>query len=301
VTGGEFEAIERIRRRLCGPPVGVIWIGDDTAVLPPVTGRLLLAADAVVAGVHADLALSGLDDFGWKALVANVSDIAAMGGEPGHAVVTVAGPADTDLDLLYRGLAEASATFDVPIVGGDLTNAPVLVVTVAITGSVEGDPVLRSGAHPRDVVWVTGPLGASAHALAELRAGTGRGDAHRRPRARVAEGRAARVTGATAMIDVSDGLSADLGHILDASGVGVRLDEVPVAAGATIDDALGGGEDYELVFTAPPATDVPGAFAAAGLGPPVRIGACVEDTAERTLRGAPLPRPGWEHRWVPRL
>src|SRR5205814_6378044 len=131
---GEFEAIGRIARLL---PGGETWIGDDAAVLP---GGLLFAADALVAGVHADLGLTLLEDLGWKALTVNVSDIAAMGGEPAYAVVTVAGPPDTDLDALYRGLAEASAAYSCPIVGGDLTNAPALVVTVAILGSVDGPP-----------------------------------------------------------------------------------------------------------------------------------------------------------------
>jgi thiamine-monophosphate kinase len=294
---GEFEAIDRIARLLPAPPAGETWIGDDAAVVTPPAGRLLLAADAVVAGVHADLSLSGLDDFGWKALAVNVSDIAAMGGEPGYALVTVAGPPDLDLDRLYRGLADAAAAFACPIVGGDLTNAPVLVVTVAVTGSGPGAPVLRSGAGAGDRIWVTGPLGASARALAELRSGvTGAGaGAHRRPRPRVAEGRTARLLGATAMIDVSDGLAADLGHLLDASGVGCALDDVPLAPGASLEDALAGGEDYELVFTAGPAADVEAAFLAAGLAAPILLGTCTADRAQRTLRGAPLPAAGWQH------
>ena len=296
---GEFDAIDRIARLLPGPPDGETWIGDDAAVVAAPVGRLLLAADAVVAGVHADLSLTGLDDLGWKALAANVSDIAAMGGEPGYALVTVAGPANTDLVLLYRGLQEASVAFGCPVVGGDLTNAPVLVVTVAVTGSVDGPPVLRSGARSGDEIWTTGPLGAAAHALAQLRAGTAGdtdgGAAHRRPRPRLAEGRAARILGATAMIDVSDGFVADLGHILDASGVGCLLDQLPVARGATREDALGGGEDYELVFTASPDRGVAGAFEAAGLAAPIRLGTCCADPAERTLEGAPLIATGWQH------
>jgi thiamine-monophosphate kinase len=279
---GEFAAIERIAGLL---PDGPAWIGDDAAVLPD---GLLFAADAVVAGVHADLSLTTLDDLGWKALVSNVSDIAAMGGEPSYAVVTVAGPADIDLDALYRGLAAASVAYGCPVVGGDLTNAPALVVTVAILGTVDGPPVLRSGAGAGDRIWVTGPLGAAAHGLAELRAGTGPGDAHRRPHARVAEGRRARLAGATAMIDVSDGLGADLCHVLEASGVGCALDTVPLAPGATLEDALGGGEDYELVFMMPAATAVDWAIA---------IGACTDDPTERTLQGAPLPPAGWQHDW----
>lgn len=293
-----------------GPP-GQTWVGDDTAVLPSPSGPLLLAADTVVAGVHADLELVGLDDMGWKALVANISDVAAMGGRPCHAVVTVAGPlGQLDVDLLYDGLLAASAAYECPIVGGDLTSSATLVVTVAIVGDGSGEvrpPVLRSGAGAGDTLFVTGPLGSSAAGLQLLQAGQGSEApdlvlAHRRPRARLDEGTAARVAGASAMIDVSDGLASDLRHLADASGVGVVLDRVPVAIGVTrvSDDpealALGGGEDYELLFAAPDPAAVEAAFAACGLGVPLRIGHCTDDPAERRLRDADLPRVGWEHR-----
>lgn len=271
---------------------------------------MLLAADAVVAGVHADLDLVGLDDMGWKAMVANVSDIAAMGGRPCCAVVTVAGPLGTvDLDLLYDGLIAAAIAYGCPIVGGDLSSSATLVVSVAIVGDAGvGSPavVLRAGALPGDTLFVTGPLGSSAAGLELLR--TGRVSeapdlalAHRRPRARLDEGTAARLAGATAMIDVSDGLSADLRHIADASGVGVVLDRVPVAIGVNrvSDDpeslALGGGEDYELLFAAPDPALVESTFAERGLGTPLRIGRCTDDPAERRLRHADLPVLGWVH------
>jgi len=299
-----------LQHRLAGP-AGQTWIGDDVAVVPSPSGRLLLAADAVVAGVHTDLALLGLDDMGWKAMVANVSDIAAVGGRPSYALVTVAGPlAQIDFDLLYDGLIEASNAYSCPIVGGDLSSAAHLVVSVAIVGdagTAPPGPVLRSGARPGDTLFVTGPLGSSAAGLALLRAG-GTTDgpeliqAHRRPRARLAEGAAARAAGATAMIDVSDGLAADLRHLADASGVGVVLDRVPVAIGVgrVVDDAeaaaLGGGEDYELVFAAPDPARVETIFAELGLGKPLRIGTCTADPAERRLREGALPALGWEHR-----
>ncbi len=307
---GEFAELAAIQAMLPAPSApGEVWMGDDAAVLGlPDATWLLLAADTVVAGVHADLALTGLDDFGWKALAASVSDIAAMGGRPLHSLVTVAGPPGTDLGLLYEGLRVAAAEHACPIVGGDLANAPSLVVTVAVTGSCERAPVLRSGARPGDGIWVTGPLGASAAGLRcyQERAvarvgGTATAPcralmlAHARPRARLSAGLAARDGGATAMIDVSDGLSADLGHVADASGVGIRLDRVPVAEGATEEDALGGGEDFELVFCAADPGRVGEAFA--GLPAPLRIGVCTEDPGERTLAGRPLALTGWEHRW----
>lgn len=279
-------------------------------MLPGPQGELLLATDAVVAGVHVDLDVVGLDDMGWKALTVNLSDLAAMAGTPGRAVVCVAGPlADLDVDLLYEGLAAASDAYGCPVVGGDLSGAPGLVVTVSVTGDTgAGRPaVLRSGARPGDALFVTGPLGSSAAGLALLLAGRGGevpdlAEAHRRPRPRLDEGRAARDAGATAMIDVSDGLAADLRHLADASGVGVVVEHVPVAVGvarALGDDgeraALGGGEDYELVFTAPDPVRVEQTFGSAGLGLPLRIGTCTVDPAERRLGDGPLPELGWEH------
>ena len=276
---------------------------------PP--GPLLATADAVVAGVHVDLALVGVDDVGWKALAVNVSDVAAMGGRPLHALVTVAGPlGDVNVDALYEGLLAAAEVFDCPIVGGDLSAAPTLVVAVAVTGTLDGgQPVLRSGASPGDLLFVTGPLGSSAAGLALLRAGQA-GEApdlalaHRRPRARVAEGRAARAAGATAMIDLSDGLASDVRHLAVASRVGIALERVPVAVGvarAMGDDgvhaALGGGEDYELLFAAPDAARVELTFSAAGLTLPLLIGRCTGDPTERRLGDGELPEGGWEHQF----
>lgn len=309
---GEFAALARLASMLPAAPAGETWMGDDTAVLAvPDGARLLLAADAVVAGMHADLSLTGLDDLGWKALVANLSDVAAMGGRPGHALVTVAGPPQTDLGLLYCGITAAAARYRCPVVGGDLTNAAVLVVSISVTGWVAGPVVLRSGARPGDGIWVTGPLGRAAAGLRILRAragaapcgpdGGGAGTdealmaAHARPVPALAEGEAAAACGATAMIDVSDGLVADLGHIAESSGIGFELEEVPCPSGVFRQEALSGGEDYELVFCAPDDAAVVRAFA--GLRPPMRIGTCVEDPAVRSLAGQPLVATGWQHDW----
>lgn len=295
---GEFGVIDRIRRLLPAPPEGETWIGDDAAVVMAPRGALVLTADAVVAGVHVDLDLVGLDDLGWKAVSVSVSDVAAMGGVPRYALVTVCGPPDTDIDRLYRGVAEAVEAYACPVVGGDLAAAGQLTVTVAVAGETGyRKPVLRSGARAGDRVFVTGPLGASAAGLRLLRAGSDDPItmSHRRPVARVAEGRAARAAGASAMVDVSDGLAADIGHLADDSGVGLALDSVPVASRATMEEALGGGEDYELVFTASNPGHVAATFAEAGLRQPVCIGMCTADPGERTLAGRPMAPAGWEH------
>lgn len=303
-VSGEFAFLDRLRSRLPGPSEGEVWIGDDAAVVHAPAGWLLLATDTVVEGVHADLGLTGLDDFGWKAMAANLSDVAAMGGEPAHALVAVSGPPGTDLARLYDGIEEASRTYRCPVVGGDLSNCPLLVVTVAATGTVDGDPVRRRGAAAGDRIWVTGPLGASAAGLRSYRSGAPDGAtpvdialrlAHARPRPELAAGRAARLAGATAMVDVSDGFAADLGRLAVASDVGVALDQVPVAEGATEAEALGGGEDYRLVFTAADDDAVQDAFA--GLETPQRVGVCTPDPGRWTLRGRPLDTSGYEHDW----
>ena len=265
---GEFRLIERLARRYPA-------IGDDAAVLAAPAGVLLLATDAVVAGVHADLDAVGLDDLGWRAVVANVSDIAAMGGRPLHLLVSVAAPDDTDMDRLFEGIDAAARAYGCEVVGGDLSAAPTVVVAVSVTGTVAdgGAAVLRSGARSGDDIYVTGPLGGSAASRWRVR-----------PRARVEEGERARLAGATAMIDVSDGLAADLNHLGEASGVGVDVDpeRIPIAKGATLAQALGGGEDYELVFTAAPG-------AAPTLHWATRIGVCTDDVHDR------MAAAGWEH------
>ncbi len=257
-------AISRLERLLPPPPPGETWIGDDAAV---VAGGLLLAIDSVVQGVHFVGDSEGdLEAAGWRVVVRNVSDIAAMGGEPRRLMVSVAGT--VDLDALYAGIIAAAEAYSCPVVGGDLTEADAVVITAAITGSVEGPPVLRSGARPGDVIYVSGPLGGAAASGYKAR-----------PQARVAEGRAARRGGATAMIDVSDGFALDLRRLAQASGVGVRLEEVPVARGATQAEAMGGGDDYELIYTG---------RADAAIGG-IRVGVCTDDPTK-------LPDPaGWTH------
>ncbi len=295
---------ESMRSASGPPPPGETWIGDDAAVLCLGPGPLVVSTDAVVDGVHFDLSLVGLGDVGWKALTAAVSDLAAMGADPAFALVAFCLPEGTDLDALCDGVAEASSAWACPVVGGDLSSAPALSVTATVAGTVDGPPAAtrRDGAHPGDTIFVTGPLGASAAGLRLLRAGTV-GDAaqsacaaaYRRPRARLAEGRAARRAGATALLDLSDGLALDLHRLADASGVGFELDTVPTAEGATREEALGGGEDYELVVTTGQAQVLTTAFADAGLVPPVAVGRITDDASRRVLDGSPLAAMGWQH------
>lgn len=311
---GEDAALERIgtllRTRLGRPPAGETWTGDDAAVVHVGPGGpvLLLTTDAVVAGVHADLELVDEADIGWKALAAAASDIGAMGGTVGHALVSVGVSARSALDAVLEGIVGAAEHLGCPVVGGDLSEASVLFVAVSVTGTLAGPggPVLRSGARPGDRLFVTGPLGASAAGLRLLRSGAVEGDlgpgeraavaAHRRPEARLAEGRAARTAGATAMLDLSDGLGLDLHRLARASGVGFVLDEVPVAPAASQEEAIGGGEDYELLIAVEDGAALEAAFREAGLRPPIAIGECTGDPAQRLLGADPLPEAGYQHR-----
>jgi thiamine-monophosphate kinase len=302
----EREALDLLARLLPTPPCGETWFGDDAAVVSaPGGGQLLLAADTLVAGVDADLSLTNLADFGWKAMAVNLSDIAAMGGRPAHALVSVVGLGPPGLEELYEGIVDAASRYHCPVVGGDLSGGETLVVSVAVTGHLEGRPVLRSGAKPGDSIWVTGPLGAAAAGLRLLRACRGNVGAaedhllvraHARPVPALAEGAAARDAGATAMIDVSDGLVADLTTLARSSGVGFELEDVPVAPSATLEEALAGGDDYVLVFTLPPGAE-PSTFPQAGLPSPVRLGICVHDPSRRLLAGADLALGGWAHKF----
>jgi thiamine-monophosphate kinase len=222
--------------------------------------------------------------------------------------VSLAAPPGTDLDRLATGLADGAADAGCVIVGGDLATSSVLVVSTigfGVGSGPDGAPLLRSGARPGDQVFVTGPLGRSAAGLRLLRGGGGAGDpagtacirAYRRPVARLDEGESARRAGATAAIDLSDGLASDLVHLVNASGVGVQLDVAPVADGATHEEALGGGEDYELLITTGAPDDLARAFSVAGLRPPLAIGSCTDRPGELLLDGEPLPEAGWHHRF----
>lgn len=279
---GELEFVRRLAERLP-------HVGDDAAVLDE--GRLL-ASDLLVEGVHFRSAWATPEDVGYKALAVNLSDLAAMGGEPEAAVAAVALPPERPglADALLAGLLDAADRFGCPLVGGDTSTGPDLFVAVTVLGRAE-HPVLRSGASPGEALFVTGPLGAAAAVLDHLRAGDEVADPQplHRPVPRLAEGRAAARAGATAMLDLSDGLGLDTRRLAEASAVGLRIEEVPAAPGATRAQAVAGGDDYELCFTAPDPGRVQAAFEEAGLRAPIEIGRTVERADDQPLEG------GWEH------
>lgn len=272
---GEFGLIERLRQRLGPAPAEVaLGIGDDCAALQlPAGEQLLVTCDLLLEGVHFRRDWTDLRRLGRKSVAVNLSDIAAMGGTPRQLVLGLGLPGDLSLeefDLFLDGFCAAAAEHQVAVIGGDTCRAQqFLTVSVTAFGSIAPNRLLRrSGARPGDLLLVSGTLGDSALALAQLQRGEQPEDSllarHLDPTPQVALGRAlAECGGVSAMIDLSDGLLADLGHLLEQSGVGARLETAAIprskpfarlTAGSEegLDLALAGGEDYELLLTAAP-------------------------------------------------
>ena len=323
----EFDLIELFRSRCAGSRADVrTGIGDDAAVLAvPAGHELVVAVDTLVAGVHFPGATSARD-LGWKALAVNLSDLAAMGATPAWALLalTLPEPDRGFAAALAEGFHELAAQHGVALVGGDTTRGP-LSLTVTVHGFVPSQrALLRSGAAAGDLVFVTGTLGDAAaglrcldprdpqaHALFHAPGDTREHLLARlnRPTPRIAAGHALRGV-ATACIDVSDGLLADLGHVARASAVGieVELEALPASSAllalfdADAREALqaAGGDDYELAFTAPPARerDLLRDLARSGCGA-TRIGRVVAGEGVRLLDAARVPvslrRRGWDH------
>lgn len=275
-------------------------IGDDCAILRPPRGHdLLVTTDFSLEGVHFRRDWHAADSAGHRCLARGLSDIAAMGGDPMAVFLSLALPADSPqrwADGFISGLLRLCKKFDVPLAGGDLAQSKAGVLAdIVVVGSVPpGKALLRSGARVGDAIYVTGALGGSAAAVEAMSAGkklTANSNAeHFYPTPRIEIGRKLRGIATTA-IDLSDGLSVDLAHICDESGVGAEIDAsaVPVAKGATLKQALHGGEDYELLFTARRA--VPKSIAGV---PVTRIGQIAGRRGVR-IDGRKLKPEGWEH------
>jgi len=323
----EFRLIDRLRERTAQNRGDVsLGIGDDAALLAVPPGmELATAIDTLVEGVHF-LPGTAPADLGWKALAVNLSDLAAMGATPAWALLalTLPGAMAAEARIAFvDGFADGFAALAAPqrlaLVGGDTTRGP-LAVSVAVHGFVPpGQALLRSGARPGDAVLVTGTLGDAAaglqlarhpaHGAVEpARAAFLAGRLHR-PTPRLAAGLALRGR-ASACVDVSDGLLADLGHLCEASGAGAEIDAALLPrspallaafdGAAARDFALAGGDDYELCFTVPAAgvADVQADLARLGCGA-TRIGCIVEGRGVR-VRGEDgawleTPRRGWDH------
>jgi thiamine-monophosphate kinase len=275
----EEELILRIRQISAGSRLRrsrlKLSIGDDAAAFQVRHGHhLLVSTDALVEGIHFDLSYFRPEELGWKALAVNLSDIAAMGGRPLFFTTSIALPKHTDprfVQRFYQGVNNLARKFGVELAGGDTCASPQgIFIDLTVLGEVKPSEMIgRSGARPGDLIYVSGELGGSAMGLELLkqsshrkRSWSGLVERHLRPVPRCRLGRFLAQRGlATALIDLSDGLSTDLHHLCSASGVGavIEAQEIPVARlspsvaacldGLPLDYAVNGGEDYELLFT----------------------------------------------------
>jgi len=275
---GEFGLIELLAKTVgqAESKSVLIGIGDDAACWRTEASTQLATTDSLIQDIHFTLSTTTWRELGWKALAVSLSDIAAMGGLPQYALVSLGLPGDTEVASvaeLYEGMAELARLFDVSIVGGDSVEAPVVMLSLVVIGKAQESQniLIRSAAAPGDLIAVTGYLGASAAGMAMLERepelfqedeniiATLR-EAHLKPRPRVTEGQVLAHYGVKSAIDLSDGLVSDLNKLCKASRVGARLfiNQIPIHpmvrnnfANDSIKLALSGGEDYELLFTAP--------------------------------------------------
>jgi len=297
---GEFGLIARLTRRLPQGPAVELGPGDDAAVVAAPDGRTVATTDLLVEGRHFRRDWSGPYDVGRKAAAQNLADVVAMGAAPTALLIGLAIPVDTAVEWaerLYDGLADECARAGASVVGGDVVGASE-EITIAVTalGDLGGRPPLtRSGARPGDVVAVRGRIGYSAAGLELLASGRDEPveliEAHRRPRPPYEAGEEAREAGATALLDVSDGLLQDLGHIASASGVRIDVARsgvpVPDLLGpGGLDHVLTGGEDHAFAATFPEDAVLPPSWTVIGR---------VTEGHGVLVDGRPYERGGWDH------
>ncbi|MDQ1255793.1 MAG: Thiamine-monophosphate kinase [Candidatus Hydrogenedentes bacterium] len=305
---GEFGLIERVARLCPGHPSVIEGIGDDCAVVRTGNRVILLSCDLSIENVHFRRATATPEDIGWKAAASALSDIAAMGGQPLCCLVALACPADTDaayIESVGQGIADAVSDCGAALVGGDTTQSMEgIVLDVTVVGEpVEGRYLLRKGARPDDVLGVTGRLGlasAGLHALTHGFDAPALARAHRHPVPRIAEGQwLCRRGDAHALIDISDGLVQDAGHLAGAAGLGIDIapEALPIAPELAaycaahgldpLEFILSGGEDYELAVALAPDDE-----------PDARITVVGRFTDEWTgvrVAGKPVQRGGYTH------
>jgi thiamine-monophosphate kinase len=306
-TMGEFGLIARVTARLGVGPTCLLGPGDDAAVVAAPDGRVVVSTDVLVEGRHFRSDWSSASDIGHRAAAANLADIAAMGAVPTALVVALCAPREMEVtwaEELADGLAAEAALAGASVVGGDVSASPTLTVAVTALGDLrDGRPIQRVGARPGDVVALNGRVGYAAAGYTVLSRGFRSPkvlvEAHRRPQVPYSAGPAAARLGATSMIDVSDGLLADLGHIADASmvAIDVRKDSFGVpeqmrnaATALGVDPftwILTGGDDHPLVATFPSKTVLPADW--------MVIGGVVEGTGV-SVDGRPWSGAGgWDH------
>jgi thiamine-monophosphate kinase len=302
-VNGEQDLLERIRRKIAFPRNSnlVLGIGDDCAIFRPPGARedLLFTTDLLLEDVHFRRETHSAAEVGWKALARGLSDIAAMGGTPRFCLLSLAVPQWADepwIERFFRGLLRLATRAGAVLAGGDLAQSTRLGCDIVVCGSVpRGQALRRDGARSGDAIYVSGRLGGSAVGLAQgpqaPRAAWSR-QVHPEPRLSLGIFLRERLR-ATAAMDLSDGLSIDLRRLCLASRVSAVIEPPPRFPGATPDQALHGGEDYELLFTVPPRTRVPARFDGTIL---TRIGGIEEGRPGIVLLdGAPLKPLGYDH------
>lgn len=296
----ETAVVDRIRKLAAtagGNKQIIRGIGDDCAVLRPAVGRdLVFTSDFVLEGRHFTLDTHGAADVGHKALARSLSDLAAMGSTPVFCLVSLAVPVTLGsqwVDRFYRGLLRLASHHNVTLAGGDLARFDQVIADVICCGEVRsGKALLRSTARPGDRIYVTGELGGSAHGFTRRKGKNWK--RHLRPEPRLAAGLALNRLGVSSCMDLSDGLALDLHRLCIESQVGARLGaKLPVARGASIEDALYGGEDYELLFTASPKKEVPRRL---GDVPVTPIGQITTENVGQVIFGETILAPeGFDH------
>jgi thiamine-monophosphate kinase len=296
---GEFGLIARLTDRLPQGPAVELGPGDDAAVVSAPDGRTVATTDLLVEGRHFRRDWSGPYEIGCKAAAQNLADVVAMGARPTALLVGLAVPGKTPVEWaeqLYAGLAEECALAGASVAGGDVVAAPQITLAVTALGDLGGlPPLTRSGARPGDLVAVRGTLGLASAGLELLESGgTGPAElieAHRRPRPPYTAGDEARAMGATALLDVSDGLLQDLGHIAKASSVRIEVDSArvpvpPVLGTGGLRHVLTGGEDHAFAATVGPHTLLPASWTVVGT---------VAEGAGVLVDGGPYAGRGWDH------
>jgi thiamine-monophosphate kinase len=304
---GEFELIQRVTSRLGTTPATLLGPGDDAAIVSAPDGRVVATTDVLVEGRHFRSDWASAADIGHRAAAANIADIAAMGAKATALLVAVCIPADLAprwLEQLTDGLAEEAESVGAAIVGGDIAASQVITISVTALGDLAGlPPVLRSGARSGDVVAMAGRVGHAAAGYTVLSRGfrspKALVEAYRRPVVPYRAGPAGAALGATSMIDVSDGLLADVGHVADASGVGIDIRRdafeitqamVDASSALGVDPyswVLSGGDDHPLVATFPAGTTLPREW---------RVIGRVVDGSGVTVDGrTPTGVLGWDH------
>ncbi len=313
-TTGEFGLIARVTARLASDaPAVLLGPGDDAAIIAAPDGRVVASTDVLVEGRHFRRDWSSARDVGHRAAAANLADIAAMGAVPTALLVALCAPPELEVawaEELSDGLSAEAARTGAVIVGGDVSSSPTLTIAVTALGDLQTQsPLVRAGARPGDTVAICGRLGYAAAGYTVLSRGFRSPkllvEAYRRPQVEYAAGPGAVRLGATSMIDVSDGLIGDLGHVAEASAVGIDLQREAFAIPQPMRDAatalgvdpyswiLTGGDDHAFVATFPPGTALPSSWAVVGQVLPASLfpGEGVTVDGRRWTSGSP----GWDH------